>query len=93
MLRGYGPIQVTIDGITTAEFQGNEFVKIPVQSGKHKLSTIHLLNISNAVRESFEANMTYYFNATFEPRTTTGILPEVTKEEALSKIQKMKEIK
>ena len=50
-------------------------------------------NISNAVRELFEANRSYYFNATYEQQTITGVLPEFSEQEALSKIQKMEEIK
>ncbi len=81
--------EATIDGIPTAYFYGNEFVKIPVQPGNHKVYTINAQNVSKAKRELFEANTVYYFNATYERRTTPGVLPEVSEEEAIPLMQKM----
>jgi hypothetical protein len=84
--------EATIDGIPTAYFYGNEFVKIPVTSGNHKVYTINAQNVSKAERELFEANKIYYFNATYERRTTTGVLPEVSEEEATQRMEKMEKI-
>lgn len=84
--------EATIDGIPTAYFYGNEFVKISVQSGNHKIYTINAQNVSKAKRELFEANKIYYFNATYERRTTPRVLPEVSEEEAIPLMKKMEKI-
>lgn len=85
--------EITVDGITTAQVYGNEFVEITVPTGNHKLSIINAQNISIVQRELFEANKTYYFNATYERRTTTGILPEVSEDEAILLMKNMERIK
>lgn len=84
--------EATIDGIPTAHFYGNEFVKIPVQPGNRNVYTINAQNVSKAKRELFEANKIYYFNATYERRTTHGVLPEVSEEEAIPLMKKMEKI-
>lgn len=84
---------LSIDGIPTAEFFGNEYVSVKINTGEHLITTTNAVNVSIAERRLFSSNEKYYFDATYERRTDTGVLPEVVSQLAMKKVTKMKQVK